>query len=164
MKKLAFLAIAAALAGPALAEDVALIDACIGPVGAPEEHAKWCKGIVAEPCFYRKEDRSKGNLLRCIEAEVTAWSTIMEREYAWLQNTLTPTQGDALTSVQNSWRSFLAADCAFPPVFTADPVAESWASDCRLHHTADRALSLRGFRDFAVDPASPPTLIQDSEE
>ena len=164
MRKLSAFAVAAALAGPALAEDVALIDACIGPVGAPDEHAEWCKGIVAEPCFYRKDDRSKANLLRCIEAEVTAWRRIMEREYASLQSMLSPPQGAALTSAQNVWREFLAADCAFPPIFTADPVAESWASDCRLHHTADRALSLRGFRDFAVDPASPPTLVQDIEE
>ena len=164
MKKLAVLVVAVALAAPAQAEDVALIDACIGPVGAPDEHAEWCKGIVAEPCFYRKEDRSKANLLICIDAEVAAWRTIMEREYASLKGGLAPLQSRALSSAQDTWRAFLAADCAFPPIFTADPVAESWASDCRLHHTADRALALRGFRDFAVDPASPPTLVQDTEE
>ena len=163
MRRLAIIA-ALVFASAAKAEDVALIDACIGPVGAPDEHAEWCKGIVAEPCFYREEDRSKTNLLICIDAEVTAWRKIMEREYAALKSTLAPIQQRALTGAQDTWRAFLAADCAFPPIFTADPVAESWASDCRLHHIADRALALRGFRDFALDPASPPTLVQDDEE
>lgn len=152
------------LASAAQAEDVALIDACIGPVGAPDEHAEWCKGIVAEPCFYRKDDRSKSNLLICIDKEVTAWRKIMEREYTSLKDSLAPIQRRALMGAQDTWRAFLAADCAFPPIFTTDPVAESWSSDCRLHHTADRALALRGFRDFSLDPASPPTLVQDTEE
>ncbi len=151
-------------AGAVQAEEVALIDACIGPVGAPDEHAEWCKGIVAEPCFYRKGDRSKANLLLCIDAEVAAWSKIMEREFALLSDTLASRQQDALVNAQSAWRTFLAADCAFPQVFTEDSVAESWSSDCRSHHTADRALALRGFRDFAVDPENPPTLVQDSEE
>lgn len=164
MKRLAACIAALCLSGVAEAEEVALIDACIGPVGEPDEHAVWCKGIVAEPCFYRKDDRSKTNLLTCIDAEVSAWRNIMEREFASLKNSLAPSQQSALMSAQDAWRTFLAADCAFPPIFTADAVAESWASDCRLHHTADRALALRGFRDFAVDPENPPTLVQDSEE
>ena len=88
----------------------------------------------------------------------------MEREFSPLTETLAPRQRTALTDAQMAWRAFLAADCAFPPIFTADPVAESWASDCRLHHTADRALALRGFRDFAIDPKSDPTLVQGTEE
>lgn len=164
MKRLTVIAAFVACASAALAEDVALIDACIGPVGEPDEHAEWCKGIVAEPCFYRKEDRSKTNLVTCINAEVTAWRRIMEREYSELRAGLAPKQGAALNGAQDAWRAFLAADCAFPPVFTTDAVAESWASDCRLHHTADRALALRGFRDFWVDPENPPTLVQGSEE
>ena len=164
MTRLSALFAAVLIAGAVQAEDVALIDACIGPVGEPDEHAIWCKGIVAEPCFYRKDDRSKDNLLICIDAEVTAWTRIMDRESAALTAALTPAQQDALVGAQTAWRAFLAADCAFPPIFTEDPVAESWASDCRLHHTADRALALRGYRDFAVDPSADPTLVQGSEE
>ena len=88
----------------------------------------------------------------------------MEREFTSLKNGLAPIQQRALMGAQDTWRAFLAADCAFPPIFTTDPVAESWASDCRLHHIADRALALRGFRDFALDPENPPTLVQDTEE
>lgn len=164
MKRLAACIAALCLAGGAQAEEVALIDACIGPVGQPDEHAVWCKGIVAEPCFYRKDDRSKANLVFCINAEVSAWAKIMEREFSSLKTSLAPSQQSALMGAQDAWRSFLDADCAFPPIFTEDAVAESWASDCRLHHTADRALALRGYRDFAVDPENPPTLVQDSEE
>lgn len=164
MKRLAALIAALCLAGAVHAEDVALIDACIGPVGEPDEHAIWCKGIVAEPCFYRKDDRSKANLLRCIDTEVAAWSKIMERELSSLAVAIEPAQQAALKETQATWLAFLAADCAFPPIFTKDAVAESWASDCRLHHTADRALALRGYRDFAVDPENPPTLVQGSEE
>ena len=151
-------------ASVANAEDVALIDACIGPVGEPDEHAVLCKGIIAEPCFYRKEDRSKANLLVCINEEVAAWSKIMERELASLSGVLATRQQSALADAQSAWNAFIVADCAFPPIFTEDAVAESWASDCRLHHTADRALALRGYRDFAVDPENPPTLVQDTEE
>jgi len=164
MKRLAAFFVALCLAGGVRAEEVALIDACIGPVGQPDEHAVWCKGIVAEPCFYRKDDRSKANLVLCINAEVSAWAKIMEREFSSLKTSLAVAQQSALIGAQDAWRSFLEADCAFPPIFTEDAVAESWASDCRLHHTADRALALRGFRDFAVDPENPPTLVQDSEE
>ena len=164
MSRLPTFIAALGFAGMAHAEEVALIDACIGPVGEPDEHAVWCKGIIAEPCFYRKDDRSKANLLRCIDAEVTAWSKIMEREFSSLTTAIPSTQKMALAEAQTAWRRFVAADCAFPPIFTEDAVAESWASDCRLHHTADRALALRGYRDFAVDPENPPTLVQGSEE
>ncbi len=164
MTRFSALLVAFCIAGAAHAEEVALIDACIGPVGEPDEHAVWCKGIVAEPCFYRKEDRSKANLVFCIDAEVTAWAKILERELASLRQAIGSRQQAALAGAQKTWRAFLEADCAFPPIFTDDEVAESWASDCRLHHTADRALALRGFRDFAVDPENPPTLVQGSEE
>ncbi len=166
MKRRAIPIVAAICLGATVvsAEEVALIDACIGPVGAPDEHAEWCKGIVAEPCFYREDDRSKPNLLRCINAEVAAWREILEREFTSLTETLAPRQQTALANSQSAWRIFLAADCAFPPIFTTDPVADSWASDCRLHHTADRALALRGYRDFAVDPHSEPTLVQGTDE
>ena len=162
MRRLAILCVL--IAPSAAAEDVGLIDACIGPVGAPDEHAIWCKGIVAEPCFYREEDRSKANLVRCIDAEVAAWTKIMDRELTALDRDLKPKQQDALATAQMAWSLFLDADCAFPPIFTRDEVAESWASDCRLHHTADRALALRGFRDFGLDPDLQPTLVEGSEE
>lgn len=164
MRRLAPFVAALCVSGIAEAEEVALIDACIGPVGEPDEHAVWCKGIIAEPCFYRKDDRSKANLLLCIDAEVAAWTKIMDREFSNLTVAVTSVQKTALAETQAAWLAFLAADCAFPPIFTEDAVAESWASDCRLHHTADRALALRGYRDFAADPETPPTLVQGSEE
>lgn len=164
MRCLTSLIAALCFSGVAQAEDVALIDACIGPVGEPDEHAIWCKGIIAEPCFYRKEDRSKSNLLRCIDTEVAAWTKVLEREFSSLTLAVTPLQQAALANAQDAWLTFVAVDCAFPPIFTEDAVAESWASDCRLHHAADRALALRGYRDFAVDPEIPPTLVQGSEE
>ena len=71
MKRLAVCITALCLAGGVHAEEVALIDACIGPVGQPDEHAVWCKGIVAEPCFYRKDDRSKRlKVLKSVLTEV----------------------------------------------------------------------------------------------
>ena len=138
-------------AGPALADgaaNVETLDACIGRLSAPEDHADWCKGVVAEPCLRRDEGRSTEAMVNCIGAETQAWDAIREREYDALWKGLDPRQREMLQQSHAAWREFVEADCAFPTEFERGELGLPWAADCRLNHTADRALALRGYRDY----------------
>ncbi|MEM7270441.1 MAG: lysozyme inhibitor LprI family protein [Pseudomonadota bacterium] len=136
------------IAAPAAASDIGLIDACVGPVGDPDDHAEWCKGVVAEPCIARNEQPDTNHLVQCINREVYAWDDIMKREFDGLIGALDEEQRVAMRFSQRHWIEYRDAECVFPHIFLRQDASRPWAADCMLHHTADRALELRGYRDY----------------
>lgn len=136
------------LAEGALEDRIAKIDACIGVVGEPSDHADWCLGVVAQPCLARPESGTTPAMVNCILYEAEAWEAIMNREYSALSETLDAEQKSGLNAAQRAWLSFREADCQFPEIFVRGTLSASWSADCKLQHTADRTLALRGFRDY----------------
>ena len=154
MNRLAAFALALAsgeaFADTPLADRVGALDLCIGEVGAPADHADWCKGVVAEPCLSKPENASTVAMVDCIRSETEAWASILTREYGALVVDLDVRQQASLRAAQEAWVAFREADCRFPSDFVRGSLSRPWSADCMLHHTADRALALRGFRDYGA--------------
>lgn len=145
-----FLSLALGLAaGSAPADDIVeRIDACIGALGAPLDHADQCLGLHAQPCMSKPEGQTTAGMVSCIGEEGAAWDAVLNREYEALRAALDEEQRAAMLDAQRKWIAFRDADCAFPRVFVRGTLAQPWAADCVMQHTARRALELRGYRDF----------------
>ncbi|MFV0474215.1 MAG: lysozyme inhibitor LprI family protein [Pikeienuella sp.] len=144
---LALAGLLTAASAPAAADTlVEEIDACIGAIGAPSEHAEFCLGTFAQACLDKPENMSTAAMVSCVQTETDAWTAIMEREYAALFERLDDEQKAAMEDLQRKWIAFRQADCAFPRVFLRGSMALPWSADCVMQHTARRALDLRGYR------------------
>lgn len=142
-------AAAATFATSASADDlVGRIDACIGVVGAPADHAELCLGIHAQPCMDAPENQTTVGLVECLRTEFSAWDEILNREYEALQPLLDEEQRAALRDAERAWIAYRDADCAFPHVLVRGTMAQPWSMDCVMQHTARRAMTLRGLLDF----------------
>lgn len=124
------------------------IDACIGAVGAPADHAELCMGIYAQPCMDAPESQTTVGAVSCLRTEFSAWDEILNREYDALSPLLDEEQSAALWAAQRAWIAYRDADCAFPHVLIRGTMAQAWSMDCVMQHTARRAMTLRGLLDF----------------
>lgn len=129
-------------------ELIDMIDACVGRVGSPADHADLCMGLHIQPCAELPGGETTVGMVDCIVFETLAWDTILNREYKALTGKLDEEQRAALRDAQRKWIAFRDADCAFPQVFIRGSLARPWGADCVMQHTARRALELRSFLDF----------------
>ncbi|MEM7544202.1 MAG: lysozyme inhibitor LprI family protein [Pseudomonadota bacterium] len=141
------------LAPPAATADdqtelIAKIDGCIGRISSPADHADLCMGVHVDPCTRAEGGDTTQAMVACINTEITAWETVMERELANLRTRLDDEQTGVLHAAQRAWVAFRTADCEFPHVFVRGTLSQPWAADCIMQHTARRALELRSFIDY----------------
>ncbi|MEL7464479.1 MAG: lysozyme inhibitor LprI family protein [Pseudomonadota bacterium] len=146
----AFVAIALLAAGPVQAAQdlVERIEACLGRIGDPGEHPELCMGLHVNDCIRTAAGAAPGGEALCIEEEAAAWMRLLNTEYAILDAELGDEQRTALRDAQRKWMAFLQSDCKFPLLFEEGALARPWAADCRLQHTARRAMELRGYLDY----------------
>jgi uncharacterized protein YecT (DUF1311 family) len=154
------LAAALLLAVPALAEgpsvDTAAVRACHAGA-APFDMAPACIGLPARACQDRPDGSTTSGIVACISAETQVWDTLLNEEYALLRDALREddargmmqglSRADALQGAQRAWIAFRDADCGLAWAIWQDgTIRGPIAADCRLAHTARRALELRNLR------------------
>lgn len=146
----ALLIIGLLFASPAQAVETLMqdIEACLGRVGDPGEHPELCMGFHVTTCIDTEVGRAPGGEVTCIEEEADVWRRLMTTEYATLLSRLGDDQRASLRDSQRKWVAFLEADCEFPLIFEKSALARPWAADCRLQHTARRAMELRGYLNY----------------
>ena len=148
--KTALVALSLLIATPVQAVEalVGEIESCLGRIGDPGEHPELCMGLHVNRCVGTDAGKAAGGETVCIDEEAEAWMRLMNVEYTILLGKLGDDQRAALRDAQRKWTAFLKSDCEFPLVFERGALARPWAADCRLQHTARRAMELRGYLNY----------------
>ncbi|MRX50323.1 DUF1311 domain-containing protein [Paracoccus sp. S-4012] len=153
--------LAAALAGPAAAQDAPapdgydprVLDAC--HAARDGEARADCIGIAASLCLEGALNGTAVAVAACYAAEGAQWQARLDEALAALRASAAatddaapegPRRADALETAQSSWAAWREAECAwFAQGFHGEASAAAEA-ECAMEATARRALSLDAAR------------------
>ena len=154
------LGILVVLAGPSAAQDVpkvdtALVESCFANAG-PGEYAPQCLGAASNQCQQQGYSSTLG-ITGCINAEVDAWDTILNREYkairadfSRLANAASDTAIDLnaqLLTAQRAWIAYRDAECMLAYARWQDGSLRGIVhANCMMGMTAHRAIELRDMK------------------
>ena len=141
------------LAGDSMAEDTGRIAACLENT-REIDRARTCIGLTSDPCMETHDGHTTTGMFACMEAEYTAWDTLLNRYWQPLMAKAraldkieaeyaqgTPSAAKALRKAQRAWIAWRDAECAY--------AAAEWGSGtgrgpahiaCLLQLTAERAI------------------------
>lgn len=124
---------------------------------APYDDAPACIGEAANACQDMPGGATTYGIVGCLASEDTTWDALLNEEYGLLRDDLRAadargtaqdmTRADALRDAQRAWIAFRDADCSLAlSIWHDGTIRGPVAAQCRLSHTARRALELRNLR------------------
>ncbi|MBD9526686.1 lysozyme inhibitor LprI family protein [Paracoccus sp. PAR01] len=128
--------------------DKSVIAACFdkAPPGAVDPD---CIGMAAGICEAKVGSTTVG-ISSCAMAEAAEWDTILNREYKATRDQFAKIPGisDQLQVAQRGWIALRDADCQIAyDRFEGGSMRSIASANCRMQHTAHRALELRNMRE-----------------
>lgn len=135
------------LAAPAAAQDVDLDPATVQSCMDGAERGRVspaCIGEAAEACqTAHAQPDSTLAISQCRVAEAEVWDGLLNEEYGTLREARAD-QADLLQEAQRKWIALRDADCDLAAAIYGEGSMRAIAvADCRLRHSAIRALQLR---------------------
>lgn len=111
-----------------------------------------CIGKAARQCQTATPDgETTIGIGQCLMAEMAQWDKLLNREYGKTRMAYadSPDLADQLRDAQRAWIALRDADCELEYArWGGGSMRSIAAANCRLTHTARRALSLRNMRDM----------------
>ena len=142
------LALVAAGALPAAADDTAIIEACLKTAyaddnGKPQD----CIGRIADACLDKPENQSTHAMMACSDNETKIWDALLNTEYQRLLGAVEGKTKDDIVKAQRQWVGLRDADCAIPyALFDGGTMAQPIGANCIMQSTAERMLQVRAWR------------------
>lgn len=142
---LALAVVAGLAAAPAVADDAAALEGCLGAADRAED----CIDAVAGPCREVEGDTTLA-IATCAMREADAWDALLNRSWAPLRDgAKADGSWDALLAAQRAWLAFRDAECAHAYAqYGGGSMRTIAAANCRMTLTAARAIE---FRQRATD-------------
>lgn len=122
------------------------LDACLKTAWEAGDTGTRCIGRGARHCQERPESDSTHGEIACYRKEAAIWDDMLNAEYAALLRAAGKAQAEKVREAQRLWLRGQAADCEMPMVLLEGTMAQPMIAACQMSTTAERALTLRGWR------------------
>lgn len=136
-----------AAATPLVADDAAVIAACLKSADAGNGKPRDCIGRVADACLDKPENQSTHDMVACADKETKIWDALLNAEYQRLLGAVEGKTKDDVVKAQRQWLALRDSDCAIPyALFDGGTMAQPIAANCVMENTAERMLQVRAWR------------------
>lgn len=136
--------------GPAVADEVATINACLATEHTANRSGRDCIGRMSDHCLQLPGNDSTTSMVQCVDAETNVWDGLLNADYQRLLGTLGDKAAESVRQAERAWIAARDADCKVPyDIYEGGSMSRLNSANCVLDHTAERVLQLRVWHEMA---------------